>query len=534
MSFFWVYINSFNIKFLLSSLIFLISESSFSSEITSYDLNRDGIKDRFEHKKNKTLILIEEDRNGDKKIDFKIILNDPKFFRIELQDTNFDGKFERKKSFLSLENSKTLIRIEKDLNEDGIYELQYDEIKSNLEKESCSQDDSLDQVVKKIQELKSVSLEAISATEEGFLPTGIGYRVESECYKKWGVDFNEVLQDVAVNGLLCLEKLHKSQPKDSPISGALRNAFEISKLYENDQISLMCSLTDYNWSETRAFASTTTNKRIVSKNVSHPYIALNPNFPEAPAEDRDKEIARIKNTIFHETLHNLGFLHEESIEYSYTCGLCCFDKDASKELTESACKICTGNYKNETDLNYIKDLLVFTELNYQRELGSAAVIKFMKENPQSTLGASLLAVSNSNIFNPLGSKLADIIQSRNPVLTEEVRDQLKNAKRNEGSPTYSLLPHSISSVSESLYQLYFKQDGAEALEVLNQNKDKIKQELELAQNSSSHEKWVGQHATESLKKILKDMWIYGFPGGSKDSPTPQSHKAYELYSYFNF
>jgi hypothetical protein len=52
-----------------------------------------------------------------------------------------------------------------------------------------------------------------------------------------------------------------------------------------------------------------------SKNFSHPFVSINSGDPEKTSGNRDEEMAQLKVTLFHESLHNLGFLHKEDIEF---------------------------------------------------------------------------------------------------------------------------------------------------------------------------------------------------------------------------
>ena len=59
-------------------------------------------------------------------------------------------------------------------------------------------------------------------------------------------------------------------------------------------------------------------------------------------------------------MHNLGYLHNDDIEFPYTCDDCCIGHapgyEISDEAKEMACKVCTGNYTNSTDKDYLKDI----------------------------------------------------------------------------------------------------------------------------------------------------------------------------------
>lgn len=515
-----------------STLIFFVLGCTFvahAQESRSYDLNKDGVNDRFEYWEGNKVIRIEEDRNGDKKIDFKTILNDKQFYKIEWQDTKFTGKFDRKKSFLLLPESKTRIITELDTSGDGKFETRYEEVLENLQKQAnCSP-----AVNQKIQELSETVLSAVSKTDKGLLPTGLGYKVDFECYQKWGDDFNKIVKDVALGGMQCLKNLDTKGRSGNDTSGALRNAFNLTQLMKDDGISLVCSEEkDYDWSATMAHASTAPGDIMVSKNISHPFVSINPSHPENPVTTREEEIAELKNTIFHETLHNLGYRHKEDIEYPYTCGQCCFDDNANADVKAQACKICLGNYSNETDISYVKDFVEYSQLTYQADRGSASVQKFLKENPKNLEGISLLAYSESGIFNSVGSELSKIINEKNMNLSEENKKYLSNSQLYADTEDLKSVKVSSKVLANSLYELYYNKNGVNAVSNLEKNKVLIKQELEALKAAGGNKEYIHDDLRRVLDNMIYDMWVNNYPGdGSLDKTT--SDKSYEIFDFFS-
>lgn len=504
--------------------------SAHAQGVQTYDLNKDGINDRFEYLEGKKIVRIEEDRNGDRKIDFKTILNDKTFYKIEWQDTKYTGKFDRKKSFLLLPESKTRITTELDTTGDAKFDTRYEEVLDNLQKQAACGP----VVSQKIQELSKTVLTAVSKTDKGLLPTGLGYKVDFECYQKWGDDFNKIVKDVALGGLQCLKDLDTKGRSGNNTSGALRNAFNLTQLMKDDGISLVCSEEkDYEWSATMAHASTTPSDKIVSKNISHPFVSINPNHPENSITNREAEIAELRNTIFHETLHNLGFKHKEGIEYPYTCGQCCFDDGANAAVKAQACKVCLGNYTNETDIKYVKDFVEYSQLSYQSDRGAAAVEKYLKENPKSTQGISILAYAESGIFNPVGSELAKIIKEKNKNLTDENKKYLVESQKYDDADDLKAVKKDSSKVlANSLYELYYNKNGVNALANLEKNKVLIKQELDSLKAAGGNKAYIHDDLRRVLDNMIYDMWINKYPGdGNPDKTT--SDKSYEIYDFFS-
>lgn len=507
----------------LLSFLFFLSFSSFAASgesLQSYDLNQDGIKDRFEYSVAEKVIRVEEDRDGDKKIDFKTFLDDKTYFKVQWQYSEESGKLERKTSHLLLPENKTKIITEVDKDGDGVFEIRYEQVVSNIQKQ-----DQCGEVNSTIRELSNTTLKAVAKNQKGLLPTGLGYKVDYECYQKWGDDFNKIVKEVAVGGLQCLMDLDKKGKSGTKTTGALRNAFDLTKLMKNDGISLVCSEDNYAWTGTMAHASVASTEVMEKKNIKHPFVSLNPKYPEHEGTGRAAEVAELKNTIFHETLHNLGYSHKEDIEFSYTCGMCCFDKNADATAKAQACKVCTGNYKNATDINYVKDLVEFAQLTFQNDRGAAATIKYLKEN-KSVSGLTILSYSTSGVFNPVGSELAKLISSKHKDLSVSDAIYLANAEKYSNQAEFLNVKTTSKTLSSSLYELYYNKSGAAAIALLEKNKAAIKQELSKAKKGSGNNPYVHDEIRTVLDNMIYEMWLNNYP----DKQT--SDQAYQLFEFF--
>jgi hypothetical protein len=103
-------------------------------------------------------------------------------------------------------------------------------------------------VNQKIQEFSKTVLSSVSKTDKGLLLTGLGYKVDFECYQKWGDDLNQIIKEVSVGGLQCLKDLDTKGRSGNKSSGAIRNAFSLTQLMKDVGISLVCSEDkDYDW-----------------------------------------------------------------------------------------------------------------------------------------------------------------------------------------------------------------------------------------------------------------------------------------------
>ena len=202
--------------------------------------------------------------------------------------------------------------------------------------------------------------------------------------------------------------LGKKYSKKSTIPGVLRNTQDLRNLLDKNNISIVCSEKEYDWERTLAHASVSSENKILDPPTKHPFISISPNASNRVASLNKEENYKLKKTIFHEQLHNLGYRHGGDIEYSYACEDCCFSNDEKEKTT--ACKICTGDYTNSTDIRYIEDLFAYSKVKYSNtvfKIGIKAAISYLKENPKNIEGISLLASAlSADYFNPIGSQLA--------------------------------------------------------------------------------------------------------------------------------
>ncbi len=497
--------------------------------VLSFDLNKDGVKDRFEYYEGKKLIKLEEDRNSDSKIDFVTLYNDLIFYKIEKQDTNRNGKFDRVVLYKFLGKGKTRIQTKRDSTGDGLFDINFFKTKNSIQKQdNCSEELNSLPILNEVSE---TAFKAAAELSEGLLPTDFGHNIDKSCISKWGVGFPGIVKDSIERGLKCLSKLAKESSNTEGISGAARNYRDIEKILSQKKVSLICSEDDYSWTGTRAHASTSEKDEIKGLGISHPFISLNPKYPENKKAATKEEIEGIKKTIFHEQIHNLGYLHGHGVEYAYTCGACCFDDYGGDEGKKAACKICTGDYKNASGKKYLEDMVNFSKLTYNEDLGQEVSINFLKENPKSMSGMANLAKISSNLFNPIGYHLALIVENRNKVISKEDQLLLEEAKAKrpeDGSLSGEIL-------ANVYYHLYFEKDGEAAVSILNKNKDLLKNDLKKMDEASQGTNFMVSELKESTYNLIYDMWVNRYAPNNKidpDSPESVSRRAYELHNFF--
>lgn len=498
--------------------------------VKSYDLTKDGKLDRFETYDKGELKIIQEDRSGDGNVDFVKIFMSEENKEIEEQDLNHNGKFERRVTTRFLGEGKIERLVEVDRDEDGKFEIQATEIVNSVQKrDSCYEEF----VFQQITDLAQNGLIASADLNGGLLPTGNGYLVDKACIQNWGPRFPDYLKESMTKGLQCLSDLQKKFGGPNQMTGALRNAYELSKLLEVDQVKIVCSEEVYDWDGTAGHASTSPKDKIESPKINHPFISLNPRDPKGGIKNVTQEdISEIKKTIFHEQLHNLGYRHGLDIEYPYTCEECCLSENEDfPGMKEAACKICAGNYQNDVDPNYVRDFILYTQKSFQNSRGLKTSVRYLKENPKSSLGISMVAMASADIFNPIGPKLGSLILEKNPSLSAEELANTMKAVAYKDSNHFIPLAKSSDSLAKAMYALYYEQDAKSALEIISANKEAISEELYDAVESSSDVNYSAQTATKVLDDMIYDIWINRFPktvAGFEE----RSDQAYELQKYF--
>ncbi len=505
--------------------ITLYSSNVWTSEtIKKLDLNKDGIIDRIEYYKQNKLIKLEEDRNNDGHIDniYHYNLND--YIQVWEQDTDYNKIIDRKVSD-KYNKGKVEIKYEKDKDQDGIYETIYFQvIHSDQKINNCY---SLN-LQKQLDVFAEESLKMSAASTKGFLLTNFGYSIDLACIKQWGVGFPWLVKNTINEGLQCIIDLDKKKGNKYTISGALKNSHELLILLENENVKLVCSEKEYEWEGTLGHASTTSKDKLtnppakMTNPIEHPFISLLPRDGKSKALELEKD--QLKNTIFHEQLHNLGFKHEDSIEYPYACSDCCFGNDIynpAGKYNTVACKICLGEYKNETDINYLHDILKYANKNsYFYPHAKATAIKSLKESPKDLYILSLFVKMGN--YDVVSTELAQLIQRNHKNLSSKIQNNINEAAK---------VPNvrgrfSGKIISEVYYQLYFNHDADAAVKLLEDNKDQIRNEILTIKNNNDSFSFVAKNLSSHLDKIIYDLWVNKY--GNKDGENNTFMRAYRL------
>ncbi len=495
------------------------------------------------------------DYNGDKKVDLIETYNKKDLVKKE-QDVDYDGGFDEaieyfpyksatepieviKKSdrqtkvYRNEELKKIITTTEVDTDGDG----KYDKVISNSEPLVQKRDDAckaiIDSITNAISSLAKNVDQSMTKMSNGYYVGEEGYKVHKSCLDNWGAKtFIDSLTKAKEGGLSCLSDLARKNIASGPQkpNGALTNLNNLRRLYANTPVTMVCNEKEKDWSGTAAHASAGPSDKIKSLNISHPYLSLSPNIPKVTLKPTKDEISEISRTIFHEQLHNLGIRHGEGIEYPYACETCCLgDKEQSKEITDTSCRICSGQYdtKNKKDLSYLRDLLTWGEASFGQDKAAAAINKYQQENPGSQWAIIMQARAESNVFSPLGVEMAKILKKKFANLTKEDQENLDKALSNNVLPQISSKDKVAKPLAEANINYYFDNDPRKAIATLEKSKDQLKAIVASARARASNdsEKYTNETLLQSASKILNQIFMKGYPDKvDKDSST----RAYDL------
>jgi len=396
---------------------FILSTSEYNNFKTiKLDYNRDKKVDRIERWKDKKLISVKEDRDFDGTFDHSITYDlDSQIFKTVLFDNNNDGKTDRKELYTNVDSDKIKIQV---FQVEGKKEKLLDTRHVSRTQENNACVDKLDDFRKEITILRGNVQSIVLDISQPIIDIGYGYKVTKSCFEKCGIDnFQEALIGGMSQGLNCMIRLQNngSNKAQGGVTGAMRNLLKYQSMMKNSSVHITCEETSgYNWSETRAHASTEPGQKTSDGKFSHPFISINPGYPSsASGANMQEKVKDIKNTIFHEQLHNLGIKHGEDVEYPYACADCCMTDRAGADANtrsklDTACNICTGNYRSGADdINYISDITFYGDYAWKNDLLGRNAQRYSRNHQRSLNGRSILAHSNAHFFSPLGRLIAE-------------------------------------------------------------------------------------------------------------------------------
>ncbi|MEH0861544.1 hypothetical protein [Halobacteriovorax sp. DPLXC-1] len=504
------------------------------------DINADGKIDRIEIYEDKDLIEVREDRNQDGKIDVITINKSATFSKQVRQDTNFDGNYDRIKTFKKVKESpnnknagKIQIRTQVDKDHNGSYEIDFYNYINPLQQTDsnpCPTPSLWDQGVLAFDIL---SREVNTILNGGFLMTGFGYKVEDACLKKWGENFPSLVKETMEQGIQCLDNLAKSSQK---ITGSSRLSYDLKELLKEDNVTILCTDMDDDpvyWEGVMAHASAHPSTKS-SKGVKHPYMSINPFQPNTKKSsskaEYEAEISELKKTLFHEQLHNLGFSHNQDIEYSFACEDCCLSyEDGNDEFlkTKHACNVCKGDYSNRGDLNYIRDMYSYGINSNNMGLVESATFNYLKENPNEPIGMAYLTKTLAANGNVIGKYIATAMEKKESIRSNpEARKIVAEVNKME---TYEN-PDDMASpfIAASIYKLYVDRDISSTLSILEKHKSKISSAIKKLGQDEANSYKVYQIKT-SLSNLMRDIYYNDYLMSDADNSVI---RAQSLQKYF--
>ncbi len=489
-----------------------------------YDLNRDSKVDQIDSYRGKFRFQRELDLNFDGRFDkvihyYSDIKND--IFKEVQFDKNFDGKFDRKDTFKQVKAlNKIVIQTKLDRDFNGTMESSFSNVLTLVQNSDAYCREQLGLLGGQLEKIPKSVISNLSR-EGDFYVTGFGFNIHRDCFDKLGKrKALNIVKNSVSTGLQCLmdlqEKYQRKNGKGA-VSGALRNAIDMRELLEEGDVKLVCDEKGRNWKgPKKGYASAGSSLKIRDYNglgydVGHPFISLSPK-----AKGRSEK--SVMRTVFHEFLHNAGILHGDGIEYSYTCGTCCFPSSKkSKRAVELSCKICATESNTFGTREYALDFIDWTRAHkFSRGNVTKTLTMYIKEHPNDKRwGIIQLANAQSSPYNPVAIELAELLKRElsNPTSGElkELDHLIEKHRNSKGTQQRKEQARPIAQV---LHALYFKEDREEALNIIERNIKPLKE--------GHSRKTARIENRKILKIVLDDIW------GSEESSSQQQRRASSL------
>ena len=325
------------------------------------------------------------DFNLDGKPDHLITIRNSKILS-EKVDRNFDSIFEMghlydqvsglKTSYSEVEHSTESLSKNGDLfkkiqvkGSQTTHQHIFPLLQASSEKKSCYDHKSRESILGASNKFISELASGVINTENDFSYFSEKFKVHESCIDKWGKSTTKrMISNVFKKGISCLENLAQKKINNESVPEVylILNRFNLHQQGKLKPTSLICHEVKGDWKRSRAKSSSreylSEGMRLTPEGLAeihHPFITVSPEIENGlfgfNMKLNENELTGI---IFHELIHNYGFLHGDGIDLSYACETCCFE--GNMKAKEVACRVCTGAYTTDDDANYLLDIAMYT------------------------------------------------------------------------------------------------------------------------------------------------------------------------------
>lgn len=516
---------------LLSLLISVVSHAGAAGNNRvekTFDLNKDGKIDFKEVFINKILVERNEDLDFDGTFDQQTTFatdENAEYFKI-IDQKKFGSNPKKRISFwhdLKKKKSVSLTQIDKD--NDGKWDVEF-KTSSDIgqHKDECNQPAGMNEALNLAREVNS-----IAGQSDEYIITSWGHKVHKSCLDNGGKDwFLDNSKKAIEEGLACMNRLGQAGGR-----GAAKNFASLTNLLEGKNVQVICNETGYDWGSGTIAHATTSSSQEKDSVLKHPGISVNPASISSYRLEGAAGSNEFVRTIFHEQLHNLGYLHGHDIEYPYACEVCCFPGDEDTASQKNiACKVCSGNYNGSTDVAYLRDISKYGKEFYSSNNAISTNIAFLKANAGNNTGMSYLAYNLADIFNPIGNHLAQKLKANNQLNPEEA-EIVERAQDFKDSSLLKTYDSSAKIIADAYYASYKTRDPKAALQLLSLKAKEINAQLAL-KDSAENSRFVKESLKDGLKKVIFDIWLDEYSGKITDAKTKEelNSEAYRLSEVF--
>lgn len=505
----------------------LFISTAAAAELYKSDLNNDGKVDFQEKFENKILVERLEDLDFNGTFDRQTLFPPEAEEYIKIVNVSAYGIYPKQRITFwndqKLKRTFSLIQIDK--NNDGKWDSEsLSSSDQTAHKDNCGDGGP-------VAEFAVNGMKAGEMSNE-YTRTSWGHKIHKSCLDNNKGDWFLKNTEEAMNvGMACLSELAKSGGM-----GAAKNHASLKNLLAQKNVEIVCNETIYKWgSDTLAHATLSASPEdLKGTSLKHPGISFNSKFFSQHMSGKKEDLLDFKRTLFHEQLHNLGYPHNEDVEYAYTCEKCCFPGEDSKEATEAACRVCSGNYSDMGDIQYLKDMTEFGRLNFDKREALSAARKAMKKNPGNMEIMTLMTSNLSGYFNSIGPELAVRLLKTQKLSPDEAK-MLNDTLEFRQDEVHKYYVKTSKVVADAVFESYVSRDPAAALEALKKAAPAINKELD-SKNKFKNSKYVVENIDRNIRDLIYDVWLNKNYGKITDKAEQErlNNEAYKLAKIYKF